>query len=201
MKCEMIRDLLPLYIDGLTSEESRIEIEKHLASCKECQTYYQEMTGVISGIVPIPEEDFQDVDLIKKIKQKNKTKTAGIIIGSVLIASIIAILIVSQMYSQAKYKEVAFDYGIEGNNVYFTMESKPGYELQFSGSSVGNDLTVEVMTVRKIGNFKKDKMGWKSEMGTQNAPCKWTIKFQDKTLVIENGKLVAEKENKKDKQN
>ena len=25
MKCEMIRDLLPLYIDGLTSEESNKE--------------------------------------------------------------------------------------------------------------------------------------------------------------------------------
>ena len=30
MKCEMIRDLLPLYIDGLTSKESNQEIEKHL---------------------------------------------------------------------------------------------------------------------------------------------------------------------------
>ena len=27
MKCEMIRDLLPLYIDGLTSEASNQEIE------------------------------------------------------------------------------------------------------------------------------------------------------------------------------
>jgi len=28
MKCEMIRDLLPLYIDGLTSEESNREIDR-----------------------------------------------------------------------------------------------------------------------------------------------------------------------------
>ena len=27
MKCEIIRDLLPLYIDGLTSKESNQEIE------------------------------------------------------------------------------------------------------------------------------------------------------------------------------
>lgn len=45
MKCEMIRDLLPLYIDGLTSKESNQEIEKHLKNCEECQKYYQEMTG------------------------------------------------------------------------------------------------------------------------------------------------------------
>ncbi len=29
MKCEVVRDLLPLYIDKLTSEESNKEIEKH----------------------------------------------------------------------------------------------------------------------------------------------------------------------------
>ena len=28
MKCEIIRDLLPLYIDGLTSKESNQEIER-----------------------------------------------------------------------------------------------------------------------------------------------------------------------------
>lgn len=35
MKCEMIRDLLPLYIDGLTSEESNREIEKHLKTVED----------------------------------------------------------------------------------------------------------------------------------------------------------------------
>lgn len=34
MKCEIIRDLLPLYIDGLTSKESNQEIEKHLKIVK-----------------------------------------------------------------------------------------------------------------------------------------------------------------------
>ena len=34
MKCEVVRDLLPLYIDKLTSEESNKEIEKHLKNCK-----------------------------------------------------------------------------------------------------------------------------------------------------------------------
>ena len=29
MKCEVVRDLLPLYIDNLTSEDSNKEIEKH----------------------------------------------------------------------------------------------------------------------------------------------------------------------------
>ena len=30
MKCEIVRDLLPSYIDGLTSSVTNEEIEKHL---------------------------------------------------------------------------------------------------------------------------------------------------------------------------
>ena len=56
MKCEMIRDLLPLYIDGLTSKESNQEIEKHLKNCEECQKYYQEMTGGIDNFSVITNE-------------------------------------------------------------------------------------------------------------------------------------------------
>ena len=33
MKCEIIKDLLPLYIENLCSEASRIEIENHLETC------------------------------------------------------------------------------------------------------------------------------------------------------------------------
>ena len=33
MKCEIIRDLLPSYVDGLTSEESNREITAHVAEC------------------------------------------------------------------------------------------------------------------------------------------------------------------------
>ena len=56
MKCEIIRDLLPLYIDGLTSKESNQEIEKHLKNCEECQKYYQEMTGDIDNFSVITNE-------------------------------------------------------------------------------------------------------------------------------------------------
>ena len=70
MKCEIIRDLLPLYIDGLTSKESNQEIEKHLKNCEECQKYYQEMTGDIDNFSVITNEEIEDVNLIKKIKKK-----------------------------------------------------------------------------------------------------------------------------------
>ena len=43
MKCEIIRDLLPLYCDGLCSEASKQEIEAHVAQCEACHACLAEM--------------------------------------------------------------------------------------------------------------------------------------------------------------
>ena len=34
MKCEIIRDLIPLYLDKVCSEDSRKLVEEHLAECR-----------------------------------------------------------------------------------------------------------------------------------------------------------------------
>ena len=89
MKCEIIRDLLPLYIDGLTSKESNQEIEKHLKNCEECQKYYQEMTGDIDNFSVITNEEIEDVNLIKKIKKKNRKKALGIFVGAFVLSGVL----------------------------------------------------------------------------------------------------------------
>ena len=43
MDCNIIRDLLPLYIDACCSEESEICIEAHLAECAHCKEIYESM--------------------------------------------------------------------------------------------------------------------------------------------------------------
>ena len=35
--CEIIRDLLPLYVDDVCSTETKELVEKHLKNCNECQ--------------------------------------------------------------------------------------------------------------------------------------------------------------------
>ena len=43
MNCEVIRDLLPLYTDNLTSPTTNQLIEEHLASCPECSAYLEDL--------------------------------------------------------------------------------------------------------------------------------------------------------------
>ena len=62
MKCEIIRDLLPLYIENLCSEESCREVEAHLAACGRCRAEYRNMTAE----VPVAETDEERVQKILK---------------------------------------------------------------------------------------------------------------------------------------
>ncbi|MGN1095609.1 MAG: zf-HC2 domain-containing protein [Eubacteriales bacterium] len=43
MDCNVIKDLIPLYIDDCCSEESADIVKKHIASCPECKTLYENM--------------------------------------------------------------------------------------------------------------------------------------------------------------
>lgn len=63
MKCHIVKDLLPNYIDNLTNEETNIEIQKHFNDCPSCHTIYEEMLTVIPKEV-LPEE--KNIDSFKK---------------------------------------------------------------------------------------------------------------------------------------
>lgn len=192
MKCEMIRDLLPLYIDGLTSKESNQEIEKHLKNCEECQKYYQEMTGGIDNFSVITNEEIEEVNLIKKIKKKNRRKAIGIFVGAFIMAGIFMGIGFYLTHGVAMYEDVVLNYGVQGDTAYLTMQGKPGYELNFSGSSDGNKSSLKVMYARNI--WKDDsEVRWEGEIDTNGKSCKWVLEFKDRTIVIENGKLVDEK--------
>lgn len=51
-KCDIVQDLLPLYVDGCCTQSSRELVEEHLQECAACKQVFGEMTGDI----PTPEE-------------------------------------------------------------------------------------------------------------------------------------------------
>lgn len=57
MNCNIIRDLIPLYIDQCCSEESVKTIEKHLTECNECRAVFESMNQ------PIKEETICRISL------------------------------------------------------------------------------------------------------------------------------------------
>ena len=72
IKCCLVRDMLPLYIDGITSEKTNKEIRQHIDECAECRKIENAMrTDVISVEIDGLSDD---IDGFKKINNNNKKK-------------------------------------------------------------------------------------------------------------------------------
>lgn len=67
MKCSIVKELLPIYWAGLTSEETNADIREHLEHCRECQAFY-EYKVIAAETVPKPDEEETAVELLKELK-------------------------------------------------------------------------------------------------------------------------------------
>ena len=47
-ECRIVLDLMPSYVDGICSKESKEYIEKHIDSCAECKKVYDMMKADLS---------------------------------------------------------------------------------------------------------------------------------------------------------
>lgn len=77
--CNVVYDLLPLYIDGACSEESKELVEEHLTECPACREKHASMTSeMVEGSLLQPSEDqstLRSTDLaakkvLKRIKRR-----------------------------------------------------------------------------------------------------------------------------------
>lgn len=76
--CEIITDLIPLYLDDVCSEDSRRAVEKHISECESCRSEFSRMKQDIKVPSPLPSEE----DIMKKISwtitKKELTSACGI---------------------------------------------------------------------------------------------------------------------------
>ena len=91
LSCEVIRDLFPSYIDGLTSEASNQEIEAHLQECEECRQLLASMKGGEEAFAP-EESEKKEIDFLKKNKKRNLMIILFSILGAVLLALLVIAL-------------------------------------------------------------------------------------------------------------
>lgn len=71
LDCEVVRDLLPNYIEGLTGEETRAQIDEHLSECPACAESLRSMKE------PLPASDAAEdmaaeLSFLKKNKRRNR---------------------------------------------------------------------------------------------------------------------------------
>ena len=88
LTCEVVQDLLPSYVDHLTSDVTNTAIETHIRECADCRRILSDMQTP----EPVPAEtatDASTIDFLKKNNKRNKRRIlAAILIVTLLLGSI-----------------------------------------------------------------------------------------------------------------
>lgn len=74
MKCEIIRDLMPLYLDDCCSEGSRKLVEEHIEKCASCKKLLSDMSQELVIGMEERKENLREEELLKTGKEVIKTE-------------------------------------------------------------------------------------------------------------------------------
>lgn len=83
IKCTIIQDVLPLYVDEVVSSDTKEMVDEHLLHCEKCQKEYDAMKQEL--YIPAENKAFQ----FKEISKKWRKKKVIISITSVFITALI----------------------------------------------------------------------------------------------------------------
>lgn len=87
INCNIIRDILPLYVDDLVCDDTKKMVEAHLKICDSCRNEYRKMTNVLQ--LPID----CDAQPIEKLHKKWKKEKIAMTICTTLISLVIVTLL------------------------------------------------------------------------------------------------------------
>ena len=123
INCEVIKDLIPLYIDEVLSEESCKLVQSHLAVCSDCKNYYEKMQNLDFNFTK--GKTSEEINVIKKIRRKITAKKLILICLTAIIVAAITFcgyygLVLKQSYLPYENTELY----VEGDELY---SSKPYY--------------------------------------------------------------------------
>lgn len=85
LPCEVVKDLLPSYIDELTSGTTNELIEAHLKTCNDCRAAYTAMCGP-EAAMEWEEQEKKEIDYLKKNKKRNRRILVWSIVGALVLA-------------------------------------------------------------------------------------------------------------------
>ena len=107
MKCEIIKDLIPLYCDGLCSEETKAAVEEHIAGCGDCKKLLEAAGAELE--LPTQTYDEAEVRVLQGVKKQYSRIRWRAIFLTVGIAAVLIAVVCGAYYFHV-YRTLFPDY-------------------------------------------------------------------------------------------
>jgi hypothetical protein len=182
LKCEIVKDLLPSYIDELTSEITNEEIHKHLDHCEKCAILLKDLQE--------PEQHTKsftsEANYLKKVRNRTRRKIAiGILAAVILVVSIFTWRIFIMGFS-TNPSSIAYSVSVDGNTVTWSgtlLGHREGYShIRFTEEAGVVTATVFISPI---------KLFWHTDHFTETYTAKDAVKavYFDDLIAYENGEI------------
>lgn len=90
LSCDIVMDLLPSYVDGLTRENTNKEVKEHLEECESCLKSYITMRTPAKRVAL--EDEKKEIDFLKVTKRKHQ-KRLLVTVGTTIAVCILLVVV------------------------------------------------------------------------------------------------------------
>lgn len=148
ISCDMAGDLLPLYVEDICSEDSRIALEEHLAACPTCR----EKCGRMQSPEPVAQIPREQTDLAAFAKKVRRQRVRSVILFvGLLVLSVLLLAFADKLwYANSRAHADAVEDGT-WNLTAAALETDAETVEQYV---LYTDSTKIAVTVTSDGNFR-----------------------------------------------
>lgn len=180
MNHSVFRDLVPSYIENLTSEETNKQIEQHIAQCEDCRQYVKDMQeNLLVEHNHEQKKEEKNIDYLKKVRSKNRKKIF-IIVGSLLSIFIGIFIFFNQMWI-ADEEDIETTVQQQGTMVTLSFKTKNDNRYILPMSFWGQKYIKEIIIYEHWNDFSEI-----SKMVKDGSPVTF-IFLDENTLSLGNG--------------
>lgn len=205
ISCDVINDLLPLYYDGVCTQESRKLVEEHLEECPSCRAMLKALESDYPGAEEAALENDKEGALIQNISHTWKQTVMKAFIKGVLIAAAVFFVGCLGYYGLFRYPLVIMENDELTVTGYDTEDGSIGVEIRQTGNYyASNAIYKEDGSGNLYILIKRPVFGSKREAGEE--PGRYRLGFdinkyqkiyvgesqQDRELVWEKGMELPE---------
>ena len=116
-QCDIVRDILPLYVDGACSEASAEMVKEHLNACADCNAIYQKLLSHTSEDVLHEESESVIMRHEAKEKQRGRKKITIAVLVSIALCTIAIFTALFLLPINIAYEPVKIDFPFEVEDV------------------------------------------------------------------------------------
>lgn len=125
IKCHIVQDLMPNYVDGLVQAETAENIRQHLLECETCRSLHATMSAPIENTVPQP--DPIELDYLKKVRKRTSRKLLAGAVALLLVFAALTYLMA--IGSPVKKRDLVYAAYVEGNEWRIDLQLTNGKSL------------------------------------------------------------------------